>query len=102
MFRSRPAPAVRTLADILDRTVRQHPNAPAIDDGTRMLTYRALRGEVARLRMKLVIAGIGVGDRVGVRVPSGTADLYVAILAVLTAGAGTRRSMPTIPTNAPS
>ena len=32
-------------------------------------------------------AGIGVGDRVGVRISSGTAELYVAILAVLAAGA---------------
>src|SRR5258708_4008703 len=31
--------------------------------------------------------GGGGGDRVGVRVPSGTVDLYVAILAVLAAGA---------------
>ena len=87
LFRTGPAPAARTLSDILDRTIRKHPNAPAIDDGDRTLTYRALRAEVARLRMKLVIAGIGVGDRVGVRVPSGTVDLYVAILAVLAAGA---------------
>ena len=32
-------------------------------------------------------AGIGPGDRVGVRIPSGTAELYTAILAVLAAGA---------------
>src|SRR4029453_8793514 len=31
--------------------------------------------------------GIGVGDRVGVRVSSGTAELYLAILGVLAAGA---------------
>ena len=31
--------------------------------------------------------GVGPGDRVGVRVPSGKADLYVAILGALTAGA---------------
>src|SRR5947209_13463843 len=87
VFRSGPAPAARTLLRILDRTVRAHPNAPAIDDGRRVLTYRALRVEVDRLRAALVTAGIGVGDRVGVRVPSGTADLYLAILAVLAAGA---------------
>ena len=40
-----------------------------------------------RLRRRLALAGVGLGDRVGVRVPSGTNDLYVAILAVLAAGA---------------
>lgn len=43
--------------------------------------------EVERLRLRLSEAGVGLGDRVGVRVPSGTNDLYVAILAVLAAGA---------------
>jgi non-ribosomal peptide synthetase-like protein len=87
VFRSGPAPAARTLLDILDDTVREHPNAPALDDGVRVLTYRALRAEVDRVRQRLVRAGIGLGDRVGVRVPSGTADLYVAILGVLASGA---------------
>ncbi|HEU4423913.1 MAG TPA: amino acid adenylation domain-containing protein, partial [Pilimelia sp.] len=87
VFGSAPAPAARTLADILDATVRRHPYAPAIDDGERVLTYRALRTEVGHLRGRLMAAGIGVGDRVGVRVPSGTADLYVSILAVLAVGA---------------
>lgn len=40
-----------------------------------------------RLRRRLAEAGVGLGDRVGIRVPSGTNDLYVAILAVLAAGA---------------
>src|SRR5437763_11157546 len=86
-YRSGPAPAARTLPDILAATVQRYPNAAALDDGTRVLTYRALHAEVDRLRGRLVAAGIGVGDRVGIRVPSGTADLYVAILAVLAAGA---------------
>ncbi|NUK26058.1 Pls/PosA family non-ribosomal peptide synthetase [Streptomyces lunaelactis] len=91
-----PAPALftaggaapeRTLLDILDETARRHPDAPAVDDGDAPLTYGALLAEVEALRLELAAAGIGVGDRVGVRVPSGTADLYVSILAVLAAGA---------------
>ena len=31
--------------------------------------------------------GVGPGDKVGVRVPSGTTDLYVAILGIISAGA---------------
>ena len=43
--------------------------------------------EVERLRRRLHEAGVGLGDRVGVRVPSGTNDLYVAVLGTLAAGA---------------
>ncbi|MFJ2029619.1 Pls/PosA family non-ribosomal peptide synthetase [Streptosporangium sp. NPDC087985] len=81
------APQVRTLLDILDQTTRRHPHAAALDDGRIRLDYSGLRGEVDRLASELRRAGVGRGDRVGVRVPSGTAGLYVAILAVLTVGA---------------
>jgi non-ribosomal peptide synthetase-like protein len=87
VFAAGDAPAERTLLDILSETAYRHPTAPAIDDGTASLTYRALLSEVNALRFRLVSAGIGVGDRVGIRVPSGTVDLYVSILGVLAAGA---------------
>ncbi|MYW64351.1 amino acid adenylation domain-containing protein [Streptomyces sp. SID8379] len=77
----------RTLMDVLDATVRAHPDEPALDDGTRRLTYRELAAEVEQLRRRLDAAGVGWGDRVGVRLPSGTNELYVAVLAVLAAGA---------------
>ncbi|MFJ3673775.1 Pls/PosA family non-ribosomal peptide synthetase [Streptomyces sp. NPDC090106] len=81
------AASPRTLVDILDATTRACPDEPALDDGVVRLTYRELAAEVERLRRTLGEAGVGLGDRVGVRVPSGTNDLYVAILAVLAAGA---------------
>ncbi|MGW7368438.1 AMP-binding protein, partial [Streptomyces sp. NPDC054841] len=87
LFAAGITPAERTLLDILDETARRHPEALAVDDGATPLTYRSLLTEVETLRLRLTGAGIGVGDRVGVRVPSGTADLYVSILAVLAAGA---------------
>ncbi|MFJ8477867.1 Pls/PosA family non-ribosomal peptide synthetase [Kitasatospora sp. NPDC094011] len=87
LFPGRPAAAPRTLVDVLDATVRTHPDEPALDDGATVLSYRALAAEVEQLRRRLAAAGIGPGDRVGVRVPSGTNDLYVSILAVLAAGA---------------
>jgi non-ribosomal peptide synthetase-like protein len=77
----------RTLLDILDETIRATPEAPALDDGLTCLDYAGLRTEVDRLAAELGEAGVGHGDRVGIRVPSGIADLYVAILAVLAAGA---------------
>ncbi|MFF7531459.1 Pls/PosA family non-ribosomal peptide synthetase [Streptomyces bobili] len=86
-FSGGPAASPRTLVDILDASVRSHPDEPALDDGSAALTYRQLAVEVDRLRLRLAGAGVGLGDRVGVRVPSGTNDLYVAILAVLAAGA---------------
>lgn len=87
LFRAGDAAAERTLLDILAATARAHPAAAAVDDGTTALSYRALAAETERLRRRLADAGIGAGDRVGVRVPSGTVDLYVSILAVLAAGA---------------
>ncbi|WP_217550258.1 Pls/PosA family non-ribosomal peptide synthetase [Streptomyces sp. GbtcB6] len=86
-FSAGAAASPRTLVDVFEATVRAHPDEPALDDGTTQLTYRGLAMEVARLRRRLAEAGIGLGDRVGVRVPSGTNDLYVAILGVLAAGA---------------
>ncbi|MCX5335373.1 Pls/PosA family non-ribosomal peptide synthetase [Streptomyces sp. NBC_00140] len=86
-FSGGPAASPRTLVDVFDASVRSYPDEPALDDGTTCLTYRALAMEVERLRRGLADAGVGLGDRVGVRVPSGTNDLYIAILAVLAAGA---------------
>ncbi|MFD0328430.1 amino acid adenylation domain-containing protein [Streptacidiphilus monticola] len=52
-----------------------------------MLTYSRLLAEAELLARRLAAAGAGRGSRVGVRVPSGTADLYLAVLAVLLTGA---------------
>ncbi|MFJ2605001.1 Pls/PosA family non-ribosomal peptide synthetase [Streptomyces sp. NPDC087425] len=86
-FSGGPAASPRTLVDVFDAAVRSCPDELALDDGTDRLTYRALAARVEGLRQRLDAAGVGRGDRVGVRVPSGTNDLYVAILAVLAAGA---------------
>ena len=81
------AAAPRTLVQVLNESVRRWPDAPALDDGRVTLTYRELRTAVRRLARDLHNRGIGRGDRVGIRVPSGTNDLYIAILGVLWAGA---------------
>ncbi len=86
-YRSAPAPHPRTLLDVLDTTIAAHPEALALDTGTEALTYRALRDEITARADRLRRAGIGPGDRVGIRVPSGTAELYLAILSVLACGA---------------
>ncbi|MFD4870553.1 Pls/PosA family non-ribosomal peptide synthetase [Streptomyces sp. NPDC058412] len=86
-FSAGPAAPTRTLVDIFEASVRAYPDELALDDGTTRLTYRALAAEVERRRRALAAAGVGRGDRVGVRVPSGTNELYAGILAVLAAGA---------------
>ncbi|MDF2048485.1 Pls/PosA family non-ribosomal peptide synthetase [Arthrobacter sp. Cr_A7] len=81
------APPERTLIDILRDTAARHPDASALDDGHRSLSYSQLMGEVRAAARRLHQAGLGAGDRIGVRIPSGTNELYVSILAVLLVGA---------------
>ena len=87
MLASDRAPHRRTLIDILRTSADRHPQAPALDDGTAVFGYAQLLEAVAGLAGALHAAGVRRGDRVGVRLPSGTRDLYVAILAALWAGA---------------
>ncbi|MEU1963562.1 Pls/PosA family non-ribosomal peptide synthetase [Nocardia sp. NPDC019255] len=81
------APEARTLVDILTATALAHPEAPAIDDGQVVLSYLELVVEIEKTMARLATAGVRPGDRVGVRIPSGTRELYVTILAVLYSGA---------------
>lgn len=80
------APA-RTLIDLLSDVASRHPEASAIDDGSGALSYRELLARVWRTAAALHAAGVRRGDRVGVRMPSGSKELYVSILAVMAAGA---------------
>lgn len=85
--RSPLAPEPRTLVDILNDTARRFPDAPALDDGTVQLTYSELTADVADSVAWLAARGIGRGDKIGIRMPSGSYALYVAILSVLACGA---------------
>ncbi|MDF2991831.1 MAG: non-ribosomal peptide synthetase [Microbacterium sp.] len=81
------APPARTLIDLLADVAARHPEASAIDDGSGALSYRELLARVWRTAGALHAAGVRRGDRVGVRMPSGSKELYVSILAVMAAGA---------------
>ena len=81
------APPPRTLLDILDATARRYPDAPAIDDGDATVTYAELMVRVAEGARRLASGGVRAGDRVGIRMPSGSRELYLAILSTLAAGA---------------
>ncbi|WP_232318075.1 Pls/PosA family non-ribosomal peptide synthetase [Neomicrococcus aestuarii] len=84
---SERAPEPRTLVDILNATATAHPDAPALDDGKTELTYSELIKAIKATARNLHEAGIGAGDRVGIRIPSGTKELYIAILATMWIGA---------------
>ncbi|MEU8897649.1 Pls/PosA family non-ribosomal peptide synthetase [Nocardia sp. NPDC048505] len=87
LLRGTLAPPARTLVDVLAATADTYPDAPALDDGETVLGYLELLNEVDMVVGRLAAAGVRAGDRVGVRMPSGSSALYVTILAVLHAGA---------------
>lgn len=86
-LRASSAPPPRTLIDVLHATAARHPDADAIDDGAEVLTYAELLADIDGGVAWLAEHGIGRGDRVGIRMPSGGRSLYTAILTVLAAGA---------------
>ena len=81
------APPERTLIDILQDTAARFPDASALDDGRGSLSYAQLLAEVRATARDLHLAGLGAGDKIGIRIPSGTNELYISILAVLLVGA---------------
>jgi non-ribosomal peptide synthetase-like protein len=87
LLRGHLAPEPRTLVDILRATADAHPDSPAIDNGREVLTYDELLDAAQEVASALRADGVCRGDRVGVRIPSGTTDLYVAITGILVAGA---------------
>lgn len=86
-LRASSAPEPRTLIDVLQETAARHPDAAAIDDGEVVLTYGELIADIEESVAWLAARGLGRGDRIGIRMPSGSYALYVAILAVLATGA---------------
>ena len=84
---SSAAPSPRTLIDIIYETAARYPDAAALDDGTVQLTYSELIGDIEASVEWLAARGVGRGDRIGIRMPSGSYALYVAILSTLAAGA---------------
>ena len=85
-LRAGEAPPKRTLYEVLATTAQTHPEAAALDDGE-VLTYAELMTEVHSLAGELHANGVRRGDRIGVRMISGSRDLYIAILATIAAGA---------------
>ncbi|ARU88536.1 amino acid adenylation domain-containing protein [Pseudomonas sp. M30-35] len=74
-----------TLVELIDRQVRQQPDAIALSDKDSDLSYAGIDACSSRLAHQLVAAGIGPGVPVGILFARGNAAV-VAMLAVLKAG----------------
>ena len=76
----------RTLPDAFEAQAARTPDAPAVSAGADHLTYRQLDERANRLARLLIEAGAGPERFVALALPR-TADLIVALLAVLKSGA---------------
>lgn len=84
------------LPDLLAGQVRERPHAPAVIAPDRTLSYAALWAGAGRLGRRLSDAGVGPGDLVGVVMRKGW-EQYVAVYAVLLAGAAYLPVDPSLP-----
>ncbi|CUW31679.1 Dimodular nonribosomal peptide synthase [Streptomyces reticuli] len=75
-----------TLPELLSAQAARTPDAVAVEDGTVALTYRDLDARANRLAHELIARGIGPERYVAIGLPR-SAELVVAIVAVLKAGA---------------
>ncbi|KMS88014.1 hypothetical protein ACZ91_28265 [Streptomyces regensis] len=79
-------PDPRPVHELVLRHARTTPEATAVTDGVRTLSYAALERRSRAVARALTGRGVRPGDRVGICLPRGT-DLVVAVLAVWRAGA---------------
>lgn len=75
-----------TFADALDAAARSRPGRLALVDGARRCTYGELAARVRQVAAALTAAGVGPGDVVTSRLPTG-AEAVVTCLAVCRIGA---------------
>jgi non-ribosomal peptide synthetase-like protein len=87
LLRGEFSPAPRTLVEVFRASVAEHADSPALDNGAVVLTYEEFAEEAQDVAASLAGLGIGAGDTVGIRIASGTTDLYVAIMGTLLSGA---------------
>lgn len=75
------------LHQLLEASAARHPQATAVVDGERTLTYAELDGRANALASLLVGCGVERGDRVGLYLDK-SMESIVGVFAVLKAGAG--------------
>ena len=76
-----------TLASAFEAQVRRTPDRVAVVDGDRRLDYADLNARANRVAHRLIRAGVGPDSLVCLTIPR-SAELVVALLGVLKAGAG--------------
>ena len=81
-----PYPRHQTIVDLLEAQAARTPDAHALLCGEQRVTYAGLSARANVLARALRRRGVGVEDRVGICL-NRSADLVVAVLAVLKAGA---------------
>ncbi|MEV5602749.1 non-ribosomal peptide synthase/polyketide synthase [Streptomyces sp. NPDC052299] len=79
-------PGRHSLPALFERQVRADPDAVALTDGATTLTYGGLNARANRLAHALIERGVGAEQLVALALPR-SAELVVAVLAVLKAGA---------------
>ncbi|MEU8928047.1 amino acid adenylation domain-containing protein [Kitasatospora sp. NPDC048545] len=84
------------LPVLFERQVARTPDAPALEDGDLVLTYRELNSRANRLAHWLIARGAGPESLVGLRLPR-SAELVVALLGVQKAGAAYLPLDPELP-----
>ncbi|SNT48390.1 non-ribosomal peptide synthase/polyketide synthase, partial [Rhodococcoides kyotonense] len=85
-----------TLVDRFDAVVASHPKSVAVRFQDESLSYAELDARVNRLARRLIAVGAGPDSLVAVALPR-SADLVVALLAVIKSGAGYLPVDPTYP-----
>lgn len=63
LLRSGSASGPRTLVDIFDESVGEHPDAPAVDNGAVVLTYTEMAEAAEEVAAALQAWGVGRGSR---------------------------------------
>ncbi|MFI9723636.1 amino acid adenylation domain-containing protein [Streptomyces sp. NPDC052396] len=76
-----------TLTALFDEVVRRHPDRRAVAATSGELTYRQLARETSHLAGRLIAAGVGPEDRVGIMLSRGDPGWVTAALGVLRTGA---------------
>jgi len=94
--RSNSRNSVHLVDKAIAETARRQPNAVAVVDGPRSLSYGELRSRVANLAARLSGLGVGSGDRVGLFAER-SVDAVVMMLAILEAGAAWLPLNPSMP-----
>ncbi len=82
---ARPVPAA-TLPELFEQQAARTPHAPAVISGGAELTYAELNARANRLARHLITLGAGPERLVAIAMPR-SADVIVAVLAVLKSGA---------------